>query len=43
VTVTSDIGSISLLEFDRAEEAIHIGATATEKVLPEIEALVKAG
>jgi NTE family protein len=41
VTVTSDIGRIALLEFDRAEEAIEIGATATERILPEIEALVR--
>jgi NTE family protein len=41
VTVTSDIGRIALLEFDRAEEAIAIGAAATERVLPEIEALVR--
>jgi NTE family protein len=41
VTVTSDIGRIALLEFDRAEEAIAIGAAATERVLPEIEDLVR--
>ena len=41
VTVTSEIGRIALLEFDRAEEAIAIGAAATERVLPEIEALVR--
>ncbi len=42
VTINSDIGKIALLEFDRAEEAIAIGAAATEKVLAEIEALAKA-
>lgn len=41
VTVTSDIGSIALLEFDRAGDAIRIGAEATKRVLPEIEALVQ--
>ncbi len=41
VTVTSEIGRIALLEFDRAEEAIAIGAAATERVLPEIEGLVR--
>ena len=41
VTITSDIGKIALLEFDRADEAIAIGAAATEKMLPEIEALAK--
>jgi len=41
VTVTSEIGRIALLEFDRAEEAIAIGAAATERILPEIEALVQ--
>ena len=40
VTVNSDIGKIALLEFDRAAEAIAIGAAATERVLPEIEAWV---
>jgi NTE family protein len=37
VTVTSEIGQITLLEFDRADEAIAIGAAATERVLPEIK------
>lgn len=41
VTVTSDIGKIALLEFDRAADAIAIGAAATEKVLPTIEELMK--
>jgi NTE family protein len=41
VTVNSDIGRIALLEFDRAEEAIAIGAAATERVLPEIEAMAR--
>jgi len=41
VTVTSEIGRIALLEFDRAEEAIAIGAAAAERVLPEIEGLVR--
>ncbi len=40
VTINSDIGKIALLEFDRADEAIAIGAAATERVLPEIEARV---
>ncbi len=37
VTVTSEIGQIALLEFDRADEAIKIGAEATERVLPQIK------
>ena len=41
VTINSDIGKIALLEFDKAEEAIAIGAAAAERVLPEIEALAK--
>ena len=41
VTVNSDIGRIALLEFDRADEAIAIGAAATERVLPEIEAMAR--
>jgi len=41
VTVTSDIGRIALLEFDRADEAITIGTEATERILPEIETLVR--
>jgi NTE family protein len=40
VTINSDIGKIALLEFDRAHEAIAIGAAATERVLPEIEARI---
>jgi NTE family protein len=42
VTVNSDIGKIALLEFDRADEAIAIGAAATERVLPEIKAAMKS-
>ena len=42
VTVSSEIGGIALLEFDRAEDAIRIGAEATKRVLPEIEALAKS-
>ena len=42
VTVSSEIGGIALLEFDRAEDAIRIGAEATKRVLTEIEALVKS-
>jgi NTE family protein len=38
ITINSDIGKIALLEFDRADEAIEIGAAATQKVLPEIKA-----
>jgi NTE family protein len=41
VTINSDIGKIALLEFDRAEEAIAIGAAAAESVLPELEARIK--
>jgi len=41
ITVSSDIGKIALLEFDRAADAIAIGAAATEKVLPAIEELMK--
>jgi NTE family protein len=41
VTINSDIGKIALLEFDRADEAIAIGAAATERVLPDIEARIK--
>ncbi|MCE9522201.1 MAG: patatin-like phospholipase family protein [Alphaproteobacteria bacterium] len=40
VTINSDIGKIALLEFDRADEAIAIGAAATEKMLPEIKSLI---
>ncbi len=40
VTVTSEIGSIALLEFDRADDAIRIGEEATKRVLGEIEALI---
>lgn len=41
VTINSDIGKIAILEFDRAEEAIAIGAAAAERALPEIEARIK--
>lgn len=41
VTINSEIGKIALLEFDRADEAIAIGAAATERVLPDIEARLK--
>ena len=41
VTINSDIGKIALLEFDRAEEAIAIGAAAAERAIPEIEAHLK--
>lgn len=41
VTISSDIGRIAILEFDRAEEAIAIGAAATDRLLPEIEAFVR--
>jgi len=40
VAIASDIGRIALLEFDRTEEAIAIGAQAAEKALPLIEDLV---
>ncbi len=43
VTITPEIGSISLLEFDRAEDAIRIGQEATAQMLPQIEALVAKG
>ena len=39
ITIQSDIGKIALLEFDRAAEAIAIGAAATERALPEIRSL----
>jgi NTE family protein len=41
ITINSDIGKIALLEFDRAEEAIAIGAAAAERALPEIAAQLK--
>jgi NTE family protein len=41
VTISSEIGRIAILEFDRADEAIAIGAAATERALPEIEAFVR--
>jgi NTE family protein len=41
VTISPDIGRIAILEFDRAEEAIAIGAAAAERVLPEIAAFVR--
>lgn len=42
ITVTPDIAPIAMLEFDRAAEAIALGAAATERALPEIKALVEA-
>jgi NTE family protein len=42
VTINSEIAKIALLEFDRADEAIAIGAAAAERALPEIEAQVSA-
>lgn len=42
ITIHSDIGKIALLEFDRAREAIAIGATAAERILPDIKALMDA-
>jgi NTE family protein len=42
IAISSDIGKIALLEFDRADEAIAIGTAATERILPEIEARLKA-
>jgi NTE family protein len=42
ITVTPDIAPIAILEFDRAAEAIALGAAATERALPEIRALVEA-
>lgn len=41
VTINSDIGKIALLEFDRADEAIAIGAAAAERALPEIAAQIR--
>ena len=43
VTIASEIGQIALLEFDRADEAIKIGAEATERVLPQIEEALAGG
>ena len=40
VTVTPEIAGIAMLEFDRANDAIRIGEEATNRALPEIEALV---
>jgi len=40
ITIQSDIGKIALLEFDRADEAIAIGEAATERVIPDIKALL---
>jgi NTE family protein len=40
IIVQSDIGKIALLEFDRADEAIAIGEAATERVIPDIKALL---
>lgn len=42
ITIQSDIGKIALLEFDRADEAIAIGEAATERVIPDIKALLSA-
>jgi NTE family protein len=42
ITIQSDIGKIALLEFDRADEAIAIGEAATERVIPDIRALLSA-
>ena len=41
ITVHSEIGKIALLEFDKAKEAIAIGAAAMERLLPELESLLK--
>jgi NTE family protein len=41
-TVRPDITGIALLEFDRADDAIRIGAEAAKAALPEIEALREA-
>jgi len=41
ITISADIGQIALLEFDRAEEAIALGAAAAERVLPTVESLLK--
>lgn len=41
ITVHSEIGKIALLEFDKAKEAIAIGAAAMERLLPELEGLLK--
>jgi NTE family protein len=38
VTVTPDITGIALLEFDRAADAIRVGAEAAKAALPDIEA-----
>ncbi len=41
VSISAEVGKIALLEFDRADEAIRIGAEAAEKALPQIEAIVR--
>jgi NTE family protein len=41
VIVTPDIKGIAVLEFDRADEAIRVGAEAVKAALPQIEALMR--
>jgi NTE family protein len=40
--IEPDVSHIGLLEFDRADELISLGAAAAERALPSIERLVKA-
>ena len=40
--IEPDVSHIGLLEFDRADELIALGAQATEKALPFIERLANA-
>ena len=37
MTVTPDIAGIALLEFDRAADAIRVGAEAAKAALPDID------
>lgn len=41
IYIAPDVGHISLLEFNRAKEAIKLGEEAAERTLPEIENMAK--
>ncbi len=42
ITINPKVGHISLLEFNKAKEAIQLGEAAAKQALPEIEELTKA-
>jgi NTE family protein len=41
ININPKVGHISLLEFNRVQEAIELGEAATEQMLPEIESAAK--